>query len=121
MREILLAIILTSSLYSIDFYATPSKIIQGEFSKFRAEFEIYNSVVVDTSAAMVAMSNIDFNPDHRGFSLGVGFATLRSNYGNGNAYAVGAQYGFDYGALNIKSAYKGSNEYIIGSGFVIGF
>ncbi len=34
---------------------------------------------------------------------------------------VGVQYGFSYGALNIKSSYKGRGEYIIGSGFVVGF
>ncbi len=119
--SLLSSIILTTNIHAIDYTSIINAIAQEEVNKFRAEFADYNAVVVDTSAAMVAMSNIDFNPDHKGFSAGVGIATLHSNYGDGNAYAVGGMYGFDFGALNIKGAYKGSGEYIFGSGFVVGF
>ncbi len=121
MKKLLLALLTTSSLMATDYTSIINAIAQQEVDKFRAEFAEYNALVVDTSAAMIAMSNIDFNPDHKGWSAGVGLATVHSGYGNGNAYAIGTQYSFEYGALNIKGSYKQSNEYIIGTGFVIGF
>ena len=91
-----------------------------ENMKFADEFANYNALVVDTSAAMIAMSNIDFFK-HDGFSAGMGLATIHTGYGNGNAYALGVQYGMGEVMMNIKGSYKGSGEFIIGSGFVIGF
>ncbi len=120
-KIILIMVVCFTSLMATDYTSIINAIAQQEVDKFRAEFADYNALVVDTSAAMIAMSNIDFNPSHRGWSAGVGLATIQSGYGNGYAYALGGQYSFEYGALNIKGAYHQSNEYIIGSGFVIGF
>ena len=122
MKKLILAIMLSiGCLHATDYTSIINAIAQQEVDKFRAEFADYNALVVDTSAAMIAMSNIDFNPDHKGWSAGVGLATIHSGYGNGSAYAIGTQYSFEYGALNIKGSYHQSNEYIIGTGFVIGF
>ena len=121
MKKLLLALLATSSLMATDYYSIMNEIAQQEIDEFRTEFNDYSSVVIEASAAIVALSNIDFNPDHKGWSVGVGLATIHSGYGNGNAYAIGTQYSFEYGALNIKGSYNTSNEYIIGSGFIIGF
>ncbi len=111
----------TSSIMATDYTSIINAIAQNEVDKFRTEFSDYNALVVDTSAAMIALSNIDFNPDHKGWSAGVGFATIHTGYGDGKAYALGTQYGFEYGALNIKGSYRQPGEYILGSGFVVGF
>ena len=87
---------------------------------FIKEFSNYNALVVDTSAAMIALSNIDFFK-HEGWSAGVGLATIHTGYGNGNAYALGVQYGMGEVMFNIKGSYKGSGEFIVGSGVVVGF
>lgn len=121
MKKILLAIMLTIGAAATDYYGIISTVAQAEVDKFRQEFSYYNALVVDTSAGMVAISNIDFNPDHMGWSVGAGLATIHTGYGNGNAYALGTQYAFEYGAMNIKGSYRQSGEYILGSGFVIGF
>ena len=117
MRKLIFAVLMSVSLHA-DFY---TNYIDSIMNNFNNDFSNYNELVLDTSSAMVAMSNIDFNPDHIGWSFGVGIATVHTNYGNGGAYALGTQYGFKYGALNIKGSYKSNKEYILGSGFVIGF
>ena len=94
--------------------------MNGMMSNFNTEFSNYNALVVDTSAAMIAVSNIDFFK-HEGWSGGFGVATIHTEYGNGNAYALGVQYGYKDIAINMKGSYKGSNEFIIGTGMVIGF
>lgn len=95
--------------------------IEEKFTQFTNEFNSYNRKLLDTSASMVAISNIDFNPNHQGFSAGIGVATINSDYGNGIAYALGAQYAYENIAINVKGAYRENNNYIIGSGLVISF
>ena len=119
--SLIFSIMLMTNSHATDYYSIMNEIAQQEIDEFRTEFNDYSSIVIEASAAIVALSNIDFNPDHLGWSVGVGLATIHSGYGNGNAYAIGTQYGFEYGALNIKGSYNTSSEYIIGSGFVIGF
>ena len=121
MKKLLLALLATSSLMATDYYSIMNEIAQQEIDEFRTEFNDYSSIVIESSAAIVALSNIDFNPDHKGWSVGVGVAAVHSGYGNGVAYAIGTQYSFEYGALNIKGSYNTSDEYIIGYGFVVGF
>ena len=48
-------------------------------------------------------------------------ADVYTDYMDGNAYALGMQYGFYFGAINIKGSHKGNNEYILGSGLVVEF
>ena len=95
--------------------------IDGAIANFNQDFSNYNAMALDTTAALAAMTNIDFNPSHKGFSAGVGMATIHTGYGNGNAYSLGVQYGFDLGAFNFKGAYKERGEYIFGTGLVLEF
>ena len=116
MKKLLLALLLTSNIHA-DFY---TDYMDGLLNNYNTEFGYYNELVVDTSAAMIAMSNIDFFK-HEGWSFGVGVATVHTGYGNGNGYALGTQYGMGDLMINVKGAYKGSGEFIIGSGLVIGW
>ena len=121
MNKIILALLMVMPLMATDYISIINAIAQDEVDKFRSEFSAYNALVVETSAAMIATSNVDFNPDHIGFSAGVGIATIHTGYGDGNAYAVGVQYAVDSVALNIKGSYGESGKYFIGSGLVVGF
>ena len=116
MKKVILALLMTIGLQA-DYYTDYVDSLMGTYTD---DFSTYNAVLLDTSASMVAMSNIDFVL-HDGLSLGVGFATIHTDYGIGNAYAVGMQYGYEEFAFTIKGAYKGDSEYIIGSGLVVGF
>ena len=121
MKKLAFLIILTLSLHATDYYSIVESIAQNEVNKFRTDFDNYNAFVLDASAGMVAISNIDFNPDHQGFSAGVGLATIHTGYGNGNAYALGMQYVHEDTAINIKGSYGEQGQYILGTGLVVGF
>ena len=121
MKRIILLLLMVFPLMATDYMSIIDSMAQGEVNKFRSEFSTYNQLVVETSAAMVATSNLDFNPDHTGLSVGVGVATVRSTYGEANAYAVGVQYAVDSIALNVKGSYGEYGQYFIGSGLVVGF
>ena len=121
MKKTALSLLVTISMASAtDYTSIINAIAQQEVDKFRAEFADYNALVVDTSAAMIAMSNIDFFK-HDGFSTGVGIATVHSGYGIRSAYALGFQYGIGDISINVKGSYKSEGEYIIGSGIVVGW
>ena len=121
MKKMILLVIFTASLHAIDYTSIINTIAQEEVNKFRSEFTTYNKKIATASAAIVSMSNIDFSPDHKGFSFGIGVATTRSDFGDGVAGAIGIQYGFSHGAINVKYSHNNSDEYILGSGIVIGF
>ncbi len=81
---------------------------------------------LDRDAGLQAMGSVDFSPDHKGLSLGIGFGTVSSFDGSSNAGAIGAQYGLDeyedYDiAVNVKGWRTSSDNYGIGVGAVIGF
>ena len=116
MKKLLLITALFSSLHANPYL----EYMDGAIANFNQDFANYNELVVDTSAAMIAISNIDFYK-HEGWSTGVGIATIHTPYGNGNAYALGAQYGYGDIMINFKGSYKGDGEYIVGSGLVIGW
>ena len=116
MKHIFISILFTLTLRAdpyIDY-------MNGMMLNFNTEFSNYNELVVDTSAAMIAMSNIDFFK-HEGWSTGVGLATMHTPYGTGNAYAIGIAYGFNDSMVNIKGSSSGNREYIIGAGIVVGW
>jgi hypothetical protein len=46
---------------------------------------------------MSSLSSVDFNPDHKGWSVGLGV----SQASNASAGAIGVQYGFD-GSLGVN-------------------
>ncbi len=121
MKKVMLALLIVMPLLATDYTSIINAIAKSEVDKFRSEFSAYNALVVETSAAMIATSNIDFNPDHIGLSVGVGASTVHSAYGDANAYAIGAQYAVDYVALNVKGSYGDSGNYFVGTGIVIGF
>ena len=110
-----------TTLHATDYYAIIGAIAQDEVNEFRQEFREYNAYVLDTSAAMAAISNVDFNPDHQGFSIGAGYAGIKSEYGRGNGYAIGGQYAYEQIAINVKGARNGGGDYLLGTGIVIGF
>ena len=121
MKKIILALLMIMPLMATDYTSIINAIAKSEVDKFRSEFSAYNALVVETSAAMIATNNIDFNPDHIGLSVGVGAATVHSTYGDANAYSFGLQYAVDYVALNVKGSYGESDMYFVGTGIVIGF
>ena len=74
--------------------------------------------VEEERVSMAALSSVELNPDHKGWSAGVGAST------NGGMYAgaLGVMYGFDNDTgLNVK-AYQAEGGYNGASiGFTIGF
>ena len=120
MKKILIAMIIASGLHATDYYGILTE-LQGQIDGFNNNFRSYNAYVLDTSAAMAAISNVDFNPDHQGWSVGVGYAGIDSAYGRGNGYAVGGQYVYEQLAINVKGAQNAGGDYILGTGIVWGF
>lgn len=92
--------------------------------------DIYD-MVSEIDAGAAAMAVIDFNPDHLGWSAGLGFGASDNDTHNNQAVGFGLQYGFgsDWndngytGAIAVKSSaqFDGSRNSTIGIGGVIGF
>ncbi len=82
--------------------------------------DLYNQLAVQ-DAGFTAMNTLELNPDHEGFSVGIGYA----NASRKDAGAVGIMYGHKVGTLNLGynvKAYQvegGHNG--VGVGATIGF
>ncbi len=80
--------------------------------------------IKDLESAMLALSAVDFNPDHEGLSIGVGFSSTGSDSVSG---AVGIQYGMGYVdgvsvAVNAKGYVgEGLHHKGVGIGMTLGF
>ena len=109
-----------TGLHATDYHTILTS-IQAQADEFISNFNQYNEELLDSSAAMTALGNVDFNPDHQGWSVGAGFGIVNSTYGQGNGYALGTQYVYEQIALNIKGARTSKGNYILGFGTVIGF
>ena len=64
---------------------------QGEAGVCECDREAFRS-------AMAAVSSVELNPDHQGFSIGVG----GSSYGGTSAGAIGIMYGVGSWGINVK-------------------
>jgi hypothetical protein len=129
MKKLILLILTTASLMANDIvmiksmlndYNTQLTSYTTQFNEYIAQFNSYNQELLTTSAGLTAISNIDFNPNHQGLSAGIGLATTKSTFGNGDAVAFGIQYGHNNVAINVKGTTNG-NSYLLGSGIVISF
>ncbi len=80
---------------------------------------------VDSAAGSMAVSSIDFNPDHKGLSMGIGFGVAGSFDRTSTAAGLGIQYGLDNYeqdvAVNMKAWRTSGKSYGVGFGAVVGF
>ena len=88
----------------------------------------YNETIKENSlsAALVALSSVELNPDHEGWSVGVGagYDDLTEQYGA----AAGVGYGFDRNSTggyavgaNLKAYDCEGGNYGVGVGLTVGF
>ena len=93
----------------------------------------FNSVTYDKtikenslSGALVALSSVELNPDHKGWSVGLGggYDDLTDQYGG----ALGVGYGFDRASTsgydvgaNLKAYDVEGGNYGVGVGLTVGF
>ena len=90
-------------------------------TSYNTLFDGLSQRAVDLGAGLGAIDGIDFNPDHEGFSIGLGYSEVASYNFSGKAAAFGAQYATDKVAFNMKAAVNNSDEYVVTTGIVIGF
>lgn len=123
MKKLILLLLMTASLMANDLVMIKSTLnaYNTQFNNYMEQFDNYNQELLTTSAGLTAISNIDFNPNHQGLSVGIGLATTESTFGNGDAIAFGLQYGYKNVAVNVKGTTNGNNNYLLGTGIVISF
>ena len=118
----LLALLLTASLHADAYIDYINSVAQEQYN--------YSDSIIngglDISAGNMAVSAIDFNPDHKGYSLGLGFGTGNTwNSYRAYAGALGGQYAWSYRetdvAVTVKSWIGKHRAYGVGFGGVVGF
>lgn len=95
-------------------------LVDPYIAMLRYEAFVFQDSMAQAAAGVQALTLVDFNPDHLGWSVGVGVSNFDSYIGSYNAAAAGVQYGWENIALNIKG-WQTADSHMIGLGAVIGF
>ena len=96
----------------------------NSIQSYREQIDENSENIKDLESAMLALSAVDFNPDHEGLSIGFGVSSTGSDSVSG---AVGVQYGF--GDVDGTSVAVNAKGYVgeglhhkgVGVGMTIGF
>ena len=116
-----------------DYIDNAIKNYEPDLSLFHDYIAIQNEITIgvinaglDIHSGAMAVGAIDFNPDHKGSSIGFGYGTGYT-FGDYRAHAgaFGYQYAWSYRevdvSLNVKSWTGKNKAYGVGFGGVIGF